>query len=335
MSKLTIFEVARLAGVSIGTVSRVLNSRPGVSEETRAQVLRIVQETGFVPDAGARRLAKGQQQLIGMAPFSETTIRNPYYSILLDAIQERFFDKGYTARVLEPSSDDPAVNTCVGFIIPGIHLDDTRIDRLAARGIAAVVVGKAIKGSWVDVDNRGGILQAVQHLVRLGHKRIAHLNGSPIGQTAQARLEAFREGMRETGLEVDERLILDGAFTELQAYRATTQALKQGLVFSAIVSASDEMATGAIQALQDAGLRVPHDVSVVGFDDLPFTAYSNPSITSVRQPIRKVGYTAADLLIELLHEQLHRSVVLETELVVRGSSGPVAAGNRNGIAAGK
>jgi DNA-binding LacI/PurR family transcriptional regulator len=276
-------------------------------------------------------LAKGQQQLIGMAPFSETAIRNPYYSILLDAIQERFFDKGYTARVLEPSSDDPTIDSCVGFILPGIHLDDTRIARLAARGIPSVVVGQALKGSWVDVDNRGGILQAIQHLVRLGHQKIAHMSGSPVGQTAQARLEAYREGMRGAGLGVDEAMILDGAFTELQAYRATLEALKLGLSFTAIISASDEMATGAIQALQDSGLRVPRDVSVVGFDDLPFTAYSSPSITTVRQPIRKLGYTAADLLIELLHREPHRTVTLETELVVRGSSGPVALGSKNGV----
>jgi LacI family transcriptional regulator len=320
MARVTIFEVAQQAGVSTGTVSRVLNGRSDVSRETRERVLRVVQESGYVPDSGARRLAKGQRELVGVAPFSENTYRSPYYSILLDSIQEMLLKQGYAARVLEPNPTDPIFEQCLGFIIPGIHLDDPRPERLFHQRIPCVVVGRAVRQSWVDIDNASGIGQAMQHLFNLGHTRIAHLTGSPIGQTTQARLEAYHACLRSANLPIRNELIWDGLFTDMGGYRATRRALEQGLEFTAILSASDEMALGAIAALQDAGLRVPLDISVVGFDGFSAGSHSTPPLTTVRQPVREVGHTAADLLVETLRGKPKRQVILPVELVVRSSS---------------
>jgi LacI family transcriptional regulator len=325
MPKLTITEIAQLAGVSIGTVSRALNGRSGVSPETRTAIMEIVKQTGFVPDVSARRLARGTRQLVGVAPFSQNTPRSPYYAYLVDAIQERLYQRGFVARVLDPS-DPQVIRECSGFIVPGMHLDDPRVTSLQQRGVPVTVVGR-VEGSvaWVDIDNAGGMGAAVMHLVKLGHERIAHLTGSPIGQTTQARLEAYRTALETAGLKFDPAFVMDGAFTDLGAYRAVREVLERSLElpFTAITAASDEMALGAIQAITDLGLQVPRDVSVTGFDDLPLSQLANPPLTTVRQPIREVGHIAAELLLEQFEGREPHNVIVPTELIVRSSSGPV------------
>jgi LacI family transcriptional regulator len=325
--KLTITEIAQLSGVSIGTVSRALNGRSGVSAKTRAAVMEIVKQTGFVPDVSARRLARGTRQLVGVAPFSQNTPRSPYYAYLVDAIQERLYQRGFVARVLDPS-DALVARECSGFIVPGIHLDDPRVTSLQRRGIPVAVVGRVEDASgvpWVDLDNSSGMSAAVMHLVKLGHERIAHITGSPIGQTTQARLEAYSSTLLAANLEFDPQLVMDGAFTDLGAYRAVREMLERSfeLPFTAITAASDEMALGAIQAITDLGLQVPRDVSVTGFDDLPLSQLSSPPLTTVRQPIREVGHIAAELLLDQFEGQTPHNVIVPTELIVRSSSGPV------------
>ena len=337
MSKLTISEIAQLAGVSIGTVSRALNGRYGVSLETQAAILKIVRDTGFVPNLGAVNLARGSRQLIGIAPFSDHTPRSPYYAYLLDAIQESLYQRGFVARVLEPDSEVNRRN-CVGFIVPGVHLDEPRVNALRRAGIPVVIVGQ-VDGdfAWVEVDNSGGFEAVIKHLLKLGHTRIAHITGTLAAQTAVERYNAYRATLTTAGLEFDASLVLDGGFTDLEAYRAVREFLRkhnadrprfgahspQGrteLPFTALAAASDEMAMGAIKALQDLGYRVPHDVSVTGFDDLPFAAYVNPPLTTVHQPIRSVGRVAAEMLIEQLEGKPVRQMILPVELVIRNST---------------
>lgn len=323
MSKITINEVARIAGVSIGTVSRVLNNRADVNEQTRKQVLEVVKQLGYVPDAGARKLARGTRGLIAVAPFSSHASNSPYYAIIMDAIQEVMMQHGYTARVLEPSQADPG--KVQAFVLPGLRLHDTRIEYLREKNIPHVVIGRVTEPGvpWVDIDNIKGMKSAVGHLIKLGHTRIVHLTGSPIGQTTYDRLEAYHQSLAEADLPEDPDLVMDGGFSELGGYRAIRQALQKGIEFSAIASASDEMAVGAIYALEDAGLRVPYDVSVTGFDDLEIAQVFRPALTTVKQPIRDIGHTAAQMLLDLLENRLATHNLLDTELVVRSSSGPV------------
>lgn len=330
MTKLTIAKIAELAGVSTGTVSRALNGRPGISEDTRDNVLSIVQQTGFVPDAGARRLARKTSHLIGIAPFSEHTPRNPYYALLLDAVQERLYLSGFVARVLDPDSA-PARQKCAGFIVPGLHLDDARVGRLQRLNLPVAVVGQvAERVAWVDVDNAAGQRLALKALLAHGHTRVAYLTGRPEGQTTEARKGAYLQALRAAGLEPDPALLLEADFTELGAYRAVRRCLEQssGLPFTALAAASDEMANGAMQALADLGYRVPQDVSVTGFDDLPFARNLRPALTTVAQPIGDIGHTAAELLLEQIQGLPPRQVVLPTGLIVRASTGPVPAPRR-------
>lgn len=322
MARVTIQLVAQAAGVSKGTVSRVLNGRDDVNALTRQQVLGIVERLGYVPDPGARKLARGDRHVVGIAAYNGETPYGPYYSVLLDAIQEAFMGEGYTARLLEPDRDDLPVEVADGLILLGVHLDDPRPQRLAAAGTPFAVVGQAAQGhAWVDVDNAGGTRLAVEHLANLGHRRIVHIGGAATGQAAHERLEAHLATLLARGLPQERQLVLDGGFTELGGYRAVRRALEDGLEFSAIAAASDEMAIGAVAALQDAGLRVPWDVSVTGFDDLPLAARAGPPLTTVRQPIREVGRRAARLLLDRLAGRPPRHEILPVELVVRSSTG--------------
>jgi LacI family transcriptional regulator len=321
MIKPTIFEVARVAGVSTGTVSRALNNRAGVNVDTRAKVLEVVEQLGYVPDIGARQLARRSRTVIGITRFTNNSLRNPYYTLLVDLIQEALVDGGYVVRILE--NDDPG--HCAGVIVPGVHLSDSRPEELRRRKIPFVVISDADNiehDAWVEVDNRYGMRQVVQHLIGLGHRRIAHLTGGPIGQTAQVRLQTYLTALEESGLEHDPQLLLDGQFTELGAYRSVTQALEAGLTFTALACASDEMALGAMQALEDRGLRIPEDVSVTGFDDLPLEPVRS-RLTTVHQPLRLLGHTAATIMLELLEGKPARGQLLPVRLVVRSSSGPV------------
>jgi LacI family transcriptional regulator len=337
MIKPTIFEVARVAGVSTGTVSRALNNRAGVNVDTRAKVLEVVEQLGYVPDVGARQLARRSRTVIGITRFTSNSLRNPYYTLLVDLIQEALVDGGYVVRILE--NDDPG--NCAGVIVPGVHLTDSRPEELRRRKIPFVVISDADNiehDAWVEVDNRFGMQQVMQHLIGLGHWRIAHLTGGPIdqtapmdlktfGQTAQVRLEAYRAVLEESNLKFDPALVLDGQFSELGAYRAIMQALESGLQFTALACASDEMALGAMQALEDRGLHIPEDISVTGFDDLPLESVRS-CLTTVHQPLRLLGHTAATIMLELLEGKPARGQLLPVRLVVRSSSGPVRAEGR-------
>jgi LacI family transcriptional regulator len=323
MSKLTIHDIAKHAGVSTGTVSRALNGRFGVSAATRDRVLRVVNELGYVPDPGARQLAKGARTVIGITRFSETSLRNAYYTMLLDLIQEALVGAGYAVRILD--TKDVARPGVAGMIVPGVYLADPRFEELRAHQRPFVVIGEMPpEYTWVEVDNRNGMRQAIEHLLGLGHTRIVHMTGSPIGQTAQLRLETYQNVMRDANLETSDNMILDGRFTQLGAYRAMQRALAQKLEFTAVACASDEMAFGVLAALEDAGLNVPNDISVTGFDDLPLDDnLEHLPLTTIHQPMRLIGHTAAQLMLELLEGAAPRGVLLPTHLVTRASTAMV------------
>ena len=321
MTKVTIFDIAQLAGVSIGTVSRVLNGRSDVSQATRSRVLKLVNDLGFVPDSGAQRLARGSVELIGVAAYNKNTARSPFYSILLDAIQEQLLHSGYAARLLD--NQHLTTERCAGIIIPGIYQNDTRLAQLAARGIPHVVVGRMSGVSCVDLDTAGGLRQALSHLLDLGHVRVAYLTGSDPGQINQHKTEAYQAGLAAAGLAFREELVLDGDYTDLGGYRAVRSALEQGLAFTAVLCASDEMAIGALAALQDHGVQVPEEVSLVSLDDLSEGALANPALTSVHLPTRLLGRKAAEQMVDAIWGKPQRTEVVPLELVVRASSGPV------------
>ena len=324
--KLTIHDIAKAAGVSTGTVSRALNNRAGVNPDTRQQILELVGQLGYRPDVGARQLARGTHSVVGITRYSDTSLRNPYYALLLDAIQTALLDSGYTVHILRNDSEITEGHFA-GIIIPGLHLADTRPSELRQLGIPFAVIGLGAPQTSiasVELENRVGMIAIMRHLIGLGHTTIAHLTGTPIGVDAQARLEAYQEGLAEAGLRADATLVFDGRFTELGAYRAIAAALLAGQKFTALVCASDEMAIGALQAITDAGLRVPQDISLTGFDDLALESFQAAALTSVRQPLERIGREVATLLLEQIEGKKPRCVLLTPEFVARSSTARVA-----------
>ncbi len=315
--KLTIHDIAKAAGVSTGTVSRALNGRSGVNEQTKRRILELVRELDYVPDVGARQLARGATSAIGITRYADTSLRNPYYRLLVDAIQAALLNHGYGVHILG-SDAELGDGTFAGVIVAGVRLPDTRLEylRLSQTPFVAISAGAGFEGhASVELDNRAGMLAVLEHLVRRGHTRIAHMTGHPIGRDAQARLEAYREGLQAAGLSFE--CVLDGSFTELGAYRAMQRALLGGVEFTALTCASDEMALGALQALEDGGLRVPEDMAVTGFDDLPLETFSQAQLTTVHQPLLEIGRAAAQLLLEQLSGGSPRSVMFTPRLIVR------------------
>jgi LacI family transcriptional regulator len=327
VEKMTIHDVAKAAGVSTGTVSRALNDRAGVNAETRKHVLEVVAKMGYVPDIGARQLARGSRSVVAITRYSDTSLRNPYYTLLVDEIQQALMGSGYAVHIVRNDTELFGSNIA-GAIIPGLHIQDLRPIELRERQIpfVAISLGHPQVGlASVELENRPGMLEMMQHLLELGHTRIAHMTGSPIGQDANARLEAYKEALARANIAFDATLVLDGQFTELGAYRVATKAVKNGLPFTALACASDEMAIGAIQAFQDAGLRVPEDVSVTGFDDLPLESFQTAQLTTVRQPLDIVGREAAALLLEQVDGGDTRTVMVRPNLIIRSTTARAAS----------
>ncbi len=311
----TIQDVAQAAGVSTGTVSRVLNGRPGVKAATQAAVLEVVSRLEYHPDTAARQLSGSRAKRIGFHVPASSGRFLPFYTLFTEHLVDGFQGQGYRLEDLPSRSDGLPSRLADGVVLFGVHDDDPRIPFLEAQGVPFVLEGHADGQRWVRADDYGGARQATEHLVRLGHTEILHLSGDPSGQAAFDRLRGYQNVLAKAGLVEPDPL--DGGFTVLGGYRALRRALSAGVQFSAVFAASDEMACGAIAALEDEGLGVPRDVSVVGFDDLPEFGHG---LTTVRQDVKRIARTAVTLLQEGLSGEPVRHVVVPVQLIVRGST---------------
>lgn len=311
----TIQDVAQAAGVSIGTVSRVLNERPGVKPATRAAVLRVVSHLEYHPDTAARQLSSSRAKRIGFHVPAGSGRFSPFYVLFTKYLIALLQREGYRLEDLPSGPDGLPARLADGVVLFGVHDDDARIPFLEAQGVPFVLEGHAPGARWVRADDYSGGRQATEHLLRLGHTDVLHLSGDPSGQAAFDRSRGYRDALTEWEVGAPEPL--DGGFTVLGAYRALRWALDAGRRFSAVFAASDEMAQGAVAALEDAGLGVPKDVSVVGFDDLP---EFGEGLTTVRQDVGKVAEVAVTLLKEGLAGEPVRHEVIPVQLVVRGTT---------------
>jgi LacI family transcriptional regulator len=334
---LTLKEIGRLAGVSRSTVSRVVNGHPGVREQVREQVWQVIHETGYQPHAAARSLVTRRTRIIGVIipeavtklftdPFFlyllcgiTKTCNSEHYHLLLSLFDDLAGPEEMYRRVIRSRHLD-------GVIVTSTYTDDPLFPRLLQDGVPFVLAGKHPNEhvNYVDVDNVGGARMAVEHLIRLGHKRIATITG-PLGMTGGAdRLAGYCEALKAHQLAVDENLIVEGDYTEVSGSIGAQRLLSASP--TAIFAASDIMAVGALKTLREAHLRVPEDVALVGFDDVPIAAAVEPALTTVHQPIEHLGSMAADLLLNLLeHPPDKRAsasrIILPTRLTVRESCG--------------
>lgn len=315
-ARITIQDVAAAAGVSTGTVSRVLNERPGVRPATRSRVLRAIEILEYQPDQAARALSR-QPLRVGLSVAAGTRRLTPFFMLFLENLISELQQHGYRLEEVPARPDGLPQWLSDGMILHGAHDDDPRLAYLQREGVPFVLVGRASGVRWVRPDDHDGGLQATRHLLNLGHRQILYLGGLLTDQAFQDRHHGYRTAFNETGLTPEREWLLDGDFTTLGAYRALRRAYADGLRFSAIFAASDEMALGAIAALQDLGLNVPLDVSVVGFDDLPEIG---TQLTTVRQEIGQIAATAVTLLREGLRGAPVRQLTIPVQLVARGTT---------------
>ncbi|GAA0647016.1 LacI family DNA-binding transcriptional regulator [Streptomyces thermocarboxydovorans] len=337
----TLEEVAARAGVGRGTVSRVINGSPRVSEATRAAVEAAVAELGYVPNTAARALAANRTDAIALVvPEPETRFfAEPYFSDMLRGVGSALSDTEMQLLLTFASSDRKrqrlaqylAAHRVDGVLLVSVHADDPLPDMLAQLDIPAVISGPRSAEETltsVDSDNYGGARQAVEHLLARGRRRIAHITGRLDVYGAQRRIDGYRDALREAGHEVDELLVEPGDFTEEGGRRAMAALLERRPDLDAVFAASDVTAAGARHALREAGRRIPGDVALVGYDDSAIARHMDPQLTSVRQPIEEMGRSMIDLLLAEIADRRpavsraleRRHVVLPTELVERSSS---------------
>jgi LacI family transcriptional regulator len=331
----TLEEIAEISQVSRSTVSRVINNDPHVRPQTREKVLAVVRELNYQPNAVARSLAAGRTRIIGLIIPSgiTTTFRDPFFPVFTQSMATTCSQRDYSVMLwlAEPDYERRMIREVLnngmldGVIISAIHLSDDMANTLAASKLPFVVVGQhnvpAMEYSYIDVENRRGAQEAVTHLLRIGRRRIAHIAGPLDTMCARDRLHGYNDALRTRGLPLKPELVVDGDFTEETGYYAMKRLLPHHP--DALFAANDLTALGAMRALVEAGYRVPDDIPIVGFDDVPSAASAAPALTTIRQPTDRMGVIATETLIDMIDhgDTFPRRVILPTELVIRESCG--------------
>lgn len=316
VARATIRDVAQRANVSVGTVSRALNDRAGVHPETRRRVQAAVAALGYAPDRAARELSIRRPVTVGLSVAQGHRRLIPFFVLFLEHLLDGLSSSGLRVRDIPTGSDGLPTEVTDALVLLGAHPDDPRIPHLQALARPFVLLGHRTGVRSVAADDVAGGRLAAEHLLRLGHRSILHVTAAPRGQGFADRQRGFRDALRDAGAQPAATLDCDDA-TPLGGYRALRRQLAEHPAPTAIFAATDELAVGCIAAAVDLGLRVPHDLSVVGFDDLPEVG---DGLTTIRQDI---GALAA-VTVELLHEGLRglpvRSVRLPVTLLARGTT---------------
>ncbi|MFX1677731.1 LacI family DNA-binding transcriptional regulator [Mitsuaria sp. CC2] len=327
-SEVTLGMVAVASGVSPSTVSRVLSGSAQVSSEKAARVRRAIDELGFVPNTIARALADGRTFNIGLlAQYFES----PYYALLLRGIEEVLTPAGYGLVVASGHWQPEEEQRCVaslrsrrvdGIIVLTGGLSDEFLTALA-RELPVVVTGRSLHANGLHAlktDDLEGARVATRHLIDRGHTRIAFIGGDLAHADSSERERGYRAAFEEAGLPVDEALIGNGDYREAGGAAAITRLLDQGLAFTAVFAANDQMAAGAARVLHSRGFRVPEDVSLVGYDDLLNTAHASPPRTTVDVHIAELGRRAASAMLDLLRTGGSAIEPPRPQLIVREST---------------
>ncbi|NUR04570.1 MAG: LacI family DNA-binding transcriptional regulator [Streptomyces sp.] len=330
----TLEEVAVRAGVGRGTVSRVINGSPRVSERAKAAVEAAIAELGYVPNRAARALAGNRTDAIALViPEPETRLfAEPYFSDIIRGIGAELADTDMqllltlirTPKERARFAQYLAAHRVDGVLLVSVHEDDPLPDLLEQLEMPAVLNGRRSdleSVSYVDADNVGGARAAVAHLLDRGRRTVATITGPPDMYVARCRLDGYRQAVEDAGLASRETLVASGDFTEEGGRRAMRELLDREPEVDAVFAASDLMAAGARAVLREYGRRVPDDVALVGFEDSAIARHMDPALSSVRQPTEEMGRTMARVLLEEIAERasVRRHVVLATELVQRDS----------------
>jgi DNA-binding LacI/PurR family transcriptional regulator len=331
-------DVAALAGVSRTTVSFVLNDRPGtsISQATRERVLAAAAELGYQPHASARGLAAGRTHTLGfvLRQTTEQVAEDALLAETLRGLSAAARVERYRVLVEPRAPSEGAYGDLVrshrtdGLVVSGPRRDDHELEALVRAGAPIVIQGAhpTVDAPSVDVDNVLGAKVAVEHLIGLGHRDIGCIIHAPMVYTAATeRLEGYRAALAGAGLPYRPELVVEAAFDAASGRLAMSRLHAAGAA-TAVFVASDVVAFGAIAAIREAGLRVPTDISIIGYDDIPLSAFFDPPLTTLHLPAFDLGRTAGAALLDRIHGRpVNRRTVLATELIVRSSTAPPRA----------
>jgi DNA-binding LacI/PurR family transcriptional regulator len=332
----TLEEVATRAGVGRGTVSRVINGSPQVSERTRQRVMQAVDELGYVPNMAARALVTRRTGAIALVisepeerifgePFFAGVVRG-ITTVVGEASRQLVLALVQTREQVERLDNYLTPQHVDGVLVLSAHDSDTLPQRIQGRGLPIVLCGRPAGGSglsYVDVDNSGGARDAVAYLVESGRSKVGLIAGPQDMIAGRDRLAGYQEALRAAGLPVDDSLVVEGDFSETSGASAMRTLLERRPDVDAVFAASDPMALGALRVLREAGRTVPDDVALVGFDDGPLAALAEPPLTTVHQPMEQLGREMAHMLLSHINDgegSGPSQVVLDTHLVSRATA---------------
>jgi len=308
----TIYEVSALAGVSLATVSRVINNSGKVTEKTRQKVLSAIKQLDYRPNSMAQSLASKRSNSVGVLI---PELYGPYFGDLLSSIETALHGAGKRVIVTAGHSDESKEKDCIDFLLGSscdaliLHVHAVSPDYIVkvSQGSVAVILLNGFIEEMADrcfnVDNEYGGYVATKSLVDRGHSDLAYISG-PVWKTDSfKRLAGHKRALQESGLEPDSRLIIEGDFEEASGRAAMIQLLDQGVAFTGVVCANDEMAAGAMDAARENGLTIPGDISIIGYDDVYFTRYLNPKLSSIGVHTSEMGQMAARCVLKCAYDQ--------------------------------
>lgn len=324
---LTIRDIASKSGVSVATVSRVINESELVRSETKKKVLKVIKENNYTPNLLARAFSKSKSETIGLIIPPESNMFSDFFAEMLRGIESaaRMYNFDLLLKTSNPSNYHQyfEMKKCDGLLLITPVLDDPGIRMLEKKDFPMVLINSVSNHiSYVDVDNVNGAFKAVEHLAKMGHKRIGIINGILEGANGQDRFRGYKFALDKYNIPQDKDLIKLGDYSTGSGMLKMNELLALPNRPTAVFVANDLMAIGALRVIKEAGLQVPKDMAVVGYDDLVLAEISVPPLTSVRQPIFDLGKEAVRLLVSQMEQgkKSLQKVVLETELIVRESS---------------
>ncbi|RKD27511.1 transcriptional regulator, LacI family [Caminicella sporogenes DSM 14501] len=334
MKNLNIKDIARIAGVGASTVSRVLNNRPDVNEETRKKILKIIEEYNYIPNNSARNLKRNESKNIGVIVKG---IYNPFFAKIIKAIEEKIDEQGFTMILHYNDKDSSDIEAAIELIkekrLKGLiclggdfeNIDERQIKSLKTPiVIASTNVSKNINKeliSSVSIEDEKAAYKAVDYLCKLGHKKIAIIStGESDRSVGNLRIKGYKKALDDNKIKCREEFLEVGQYTFKSGYDAMNRLLDKNLELTAVFVTSDIMAIGASKAILSRGMKIPDDISIIGFDGLDYTEYFHPSITTIKQPQEDIGYKSIEILLDIIkHKKGHKHVILETKLLERES----------------
>lgn len=328
MRRVNIQEVAKEAGVSPSTVSRALNGFPGISEKTRERIVEIARKLNYRPNYRGQILTTQSTKNIGLLI---TDITNPFFPELVMGAEEYASKSGYTVLLGNTSESEEKETNYLDFFsrgpVDGIIISASRVSNehiimLAEDGLPIVVINRTLehpKVSYVSTDMEKGGYLATMHLLRLGHSKIAFINGPKHSEVSQRRLEGYKKALKEAGVDYNSDLISFNVPVSESGYKEAIKLLCTGEAPTAIFTYNDVMAFGVIRAAKELGIKIPEELSVVGFDDIFFSSFTDPPLTTIRQLKEELGRMAVELLFKLMEGE-RESLLIEPELIIRNTT---------------